>query len=363
MTLQDRDASIDIIKAIGIICMVGGHCWFPITRFIYLFHMAIFFIASGYLYNTHKTDTAEELSSFIERKFINLWIPYVLWAAVYSLLHNFFITINVYTDNPLIFQYAPDVAYTTESWSFAYILKNIIKACFFQGDTTLMGTALWFFATLMEISVTYGIIDFVLKRIFHVERVLIVQTVISVVFLILGYGCFLSGHSFLGGGRVLSYYILFHGGYLLKLYNFSGKERKRYVHIMIFIFSYCILLICNKFGAISLIANSYENPVFLLIVSFVGWQFVYELAYFFQMSSKLKTIMVIIGQNTRAVVILNYLCFKIVNYAGVLIKGESHFLVAAYPVLYSGSYWWIAYMVCGLGIPIILSMGWKKIKG
>ena len=37
-----RDATIDILKGIGIILMVAGHCGAPFTSYIYLFHMAIF---------------------------------------------------------------------------------------------------------------------------------------------------------------------------------------------------------------------------------------------------------------------------------------------------------------------------------
>lgn len=48
--LNQRDLSVDIVKALGIFCMVAGHCDWPFTHFIYLFHMAIFFIASGYCY-------------------------------------------------------------------------------------------------------------------------------------------------------------------------------------------------------------------------------------------------------------------------------------------------------------------------
>ena len=99
---KKRDITIDIIKALGIIGMVMGHSGSPITKFIYLFHMAIFFIASGYCYNSKNTDSIDDILKYIKKKFVSLWFPYVLWTAIYSLLHNFFITINVYTDNPLL---------------------------------------------------------------------------------------------------------------------------------------------------------------------------------------------------------------------------------------------------------------------
>ena len=51
--ISKRDVTIDIVKAIGILLMILGHC--PgITHigrnFIFSFHMPLFFIFSGYFY-------------------------------------------------------------------------------------------------------------------------------------------------------------------------------------------------------------------------------------------------------------------------------------------------------------------------
>ena len=67
---KERNISIDIIKGIGIILMVGGHCGMPFTHFIYLFHMAIFFMASGYCFNASNSETMQDVLSFVKRKFI-----------------------------------------------------------------------------------------------------------------------------------------------------------------------------------------------------------------------------------------------------------------------------------------------------
>ena len=47
MTKQ-RDAVLDAMRGIGIVLMVAGHSGFAGTDFIYLFHMALFFMLSGY---------------------------------------------------------------------------------------------------------------------------------------------------------------------------------------------------------------------------------------------------------------------------------------------------------------------------
>ena len=63
---------MDIIKAIGIISSVIGHgCW-KITRlniligpFVYSYHLMIFFIVSGFLYNEDKIYNKEILLKYI----------------------------------------------------------------------------------------------------------------------------------------------------------------------------------------------------------------------------------------------------------------------------------------------------------
>lgn len=100
-----RNSIIDIIKGIGIILMVVGHSGFPFTKFIYLFHMSVFFIASGFCYKTENSDSINNCLYFIKRRFFSLWMPYIVWTTVFSLMHNVFILLNIYTDNPLILCY------------------------------------------------------------------------------------------------------------------------------------------------------------------------------------------------------------------------------------------------------------------
>ena len=63
--MKNRNINIDIIKGIGIILMVGGHCGMPFTHFIYLFHMAIFFMASGYCFNASNSETMQDVLSLL----------------------------------------------------------------------------------------------------------------------------------------------------------------------------------------------------------------------------------------------------------------------------------------------------------
>ena len=56
---KQRNIRIDIIKAVGIICVVLGHTEvMPAAGFVNLFHVGLFFIASGIFYKESYTDTA-----------------------------------------------------------------------------------------------------------------------------------------------------------------------------------------------------------------------------------------------------------------------------------------------------------------
>ena len=53
-SMKKRNLVVDIMRAVGIILVVLGHSEISNSfaiRFIYLFHLPLFFVLSGYLYN------------------------------------------------------------------------------------------------------------------------------------------------------------------------------------------------------------------------------------------------------------------------------------------------------------------------
>ena len=78
--MKKRDTTIDIMKGILILLMVMTHAQGPGHRLIYLFHMATFFMISGYLWGD-RNDI--EIIPFIKRKIGSLYIPYVVCNLLY----------------------------------------------------------------------------------------------------------------------------------------------------------------------------------------------------------------------------------------------------------------------------------------
>lgn len=137
--------------------MVYRHARGPASDFVLLFHMAIFFIASGWLLNTKYASNRRSMKKYIKKKFRGLWLPFVGFNVFYVLCNNLFLRINVYSDNPLFLNSTgieKEYLHLGSHYDLVTILKEILKILFFQGGTEL-GGALWFFNTLFFLLVLY----------------------------------------------------------------------------------------------------------------------------------------------------------------------------------------------------------------
>lgn len=88
-----RDYTWDVVRGIGILMVVLGHCApRPLVDFVYLFHMGLFFFVSGYFLKI--TDTGSFLENekkYIKRKLRTLWLPFVIFTLFILGLQDFFV--------------------------------------------------------------------------------------------------------------------------------------------------------------------------------------------------------------------------------------------------------------------------------
>lgn len=361
-TVKNRSVAIDLIKGLAIILMVIGHTETPAQNFIYLFHMAVFFMASGFLYKESASDSLASVKDYILRKMKGLWVPYALWTAIFSILRNVFIDLNIYTANPMILS-AVDSPYAavTPYWTTKEIIINILKGCILPGNVQV-GGALWFLATLLHISVLYVAVDFVFKQLLRKERVIIAQGFVSIAFLLLGYWFSLKGIFLFGIVRAFSFYCLFYLGLVFNKYRETILDHNLAKTGLVLAGSFLLLLVYNHLGGIALGENAFGNPLFLLTASIAGWLFLYEGSVFLKRVPFLCKTVSYIGKHTLPIVILHLLAFKIVSYIGVLANGQELYLVAAFPVLYRGGLWWIAYTAVGIAVSLLFDVLYKRIK-
>lgn len=88
-----REVWLDLIKGIGILLVVIGHIATNEVRdLIYLFHMPLFFLISGYLYKSNS------LKIYFKKKFYQLIIPYFSFLIVLLLPYIFKLSFEMNTN-------------------------------------------------------------------------------------------------------------------------------------------------------------------------------------------------------------------------------------------------------------------------
>lgn len=149
---EHRDDGIAVAKAIGIISVVIGHCCaIPLYgghstlqtytwKFIYMFHMPLFFFLSGYFLNWKYLD---DKVVFIKKKIKGLWLPYVKWAALFIILHNVLLKIGMYE---------PFNGVVPEYYNLIDIIKRLLKTLYMGSGDILIG-GFWFIPMLFFSSI------------------------------------------------------------------------------------------------------------------------------------------------------------------------------------------------------------------
>lgn len=83
--MEKRNVAVDICKGLGILLVVIGHLGTIFGSAIYLFHMTLFFILSGYCF---KDSYVDHKLTFIKKRFISLMVPYIVIVGGAWLITN-----------------------------------------------------------------------------------------------------------------------------------------------------------------------------------------------------------------------------------------------------------------------------------
>ena len=132
-----RDKYIDILKGIGIILVIWGHCSSFLFNEIYAFHMPLFFFLSG-CFSSCKLPFGE----FVRKKFRQLIIPFVIFFLLSCIYYWILLWIT-----------------GRFSISDIYALTNI-----FPYNNKLPNAPLWFFWALFWMSLMYYILQKYVKN-------------------------------------------------------------------------------------------------------------------------------------------------------------------------------------------------------
>lgn len=112
----EHNKPIAIAKGIGILLMVIGHsgCPEPLSHWLYMFHMPLFFFLSGFLL---KDKYVNEPILFLKRKVKGLYFPFIKWVIIFAVLHNLFAYTHV---NEYYYTFDDFIHHVSETFLFHY---------------------------------------------------------------------------------------------------------------------------------------------------------------------------------------------------------------------------------------------------
>ena len=235
---------IDYAKGIGIFLVIVGHFWYfskypVVNKLIYSFHMPMFFMLSGFVYNIYKNIS---IGKYIKEKFIRILLPTI-----------FYLILGVIK------------LYLTEMQSF----KELFRLFIFYDGKCPYNSPCWFFIVLFEIYIIIYIFKYFLRNRYS-------SLAFSILCLITGYIIY-HGKIFIPFGidrAIIALGFFSVGAFIRHIYNYlKEKDKKTNIILltMLFIVSTTIWIVfALKNGKVSLYLFSLHTYFYFIITGITG---------------------------------------------------------------------------------------------
>ena len=339
-TSMVRDNAIDILKGIGILLVIIGHSGCPsmLRILIYMIHMPLFFLASGYFLNVERL---ADTHNYIKRKIKSLYIPFLKYALPFLFLHNLLIKIGVMTTE-----------YGARYYNFTTTLTELMLRCIFMEvhDEALLGTY-WFVQALffshILLAFTYSMLS--KKRI----RGRISFLAFLALALLISYAHYLYPNI-----KTVCLYRICMGVVFIWIGHILRKKTYKNRHILLAFIVFVITFIIHPasmkeqsdmYDCVSLLISGSCGFILLLRLS----QCINKIRGYFL--SKIPLLLSCMGKQSFYIMTFHFLSFKAVSLLVILYYGWDDFsLIGMHPCIASvrETYWWIVYSLAG----IILSL-------
>ncbi|EMR5617646.1 acyltransferase family protein [Salmonella enterica] len=286
----NRDRSLDIAKGIMMMSVVAGHIAnFPFGEVFYYYHVAGFFLLSGYFFNYDKY--ADSFSKFLKSR-SKLIYQYLIYSAIIIAAHNLLIEYG--------FQPTNYVDYSLYDYVTAFIRSITIPSEALAG-------AMWFIPVLILMQFVFYWLNRVTK-----ENKLLIESSVLILFFI-GWWIVKSNaiaenpyiNSHIPNAQYFVYLPFFYIGYAFKKFGFKllGNINTMLPALIAVVFSYIILRpTMYLYGSI--------DPYCFIFLSLISISFVIGISYHIK-SNILVRIFTTIGENTVHILAMHFFFFKI----------------------------------------------------
>ncbi len=325
-------------KAIGIFLMVLGHIGLSdyIIRYIYMFHMPLFFFCSGYFFK--KTDSFSSVRSYTVRRIRGLYLPYVKWAFLFLCFHNIFYKVGLYSHEE--FQY-----YNLKEF-FDRLLHLVISM---TGQEQLLDP-FWFLKQLFLSSLLINFLFYSFRK-FSKKRIPELLCMGTIGFTVVS--------KYYGWGLPVIWdlsIIFLSATFFLMGYIYHQVERISLYRLEYLLFSLVILGIFVYLYGKSLDMLWYNTGSVIMYVFFAPFGIFATLCISFLIDKyKISKVLHYIGNHTMPILALHLLAFKTVNFLIIKINGLPISHLSDFKVIEEYSnFFFLFYLMAGLILPLII---------
>lgn len=340
MEIRERkiDNTIAIAKGICIISVVLGHC-LPMgtaSNTMYQFHVALFFFVSGYFFSQKKV---EEPVSFIKKRIIGLYFPYLKYAIFFLFIHNLLVLLHILPDY-----------YDMHTWLYRLYLITT----HFSGHDAMLG-GFWFIKELFMVSILY----LILRRYIAKSISMILPTLFVI----------LCGAMVMGVYKIEVPWLQISQQTLLGIILFGLGEL---AHIRNVKEMYSVGLACSIVPL--MLFSAYLGRYYfettgtsVLIFMFLALSGIYVCLSFSNKiqfgGGKMSKFLSHVGQNTLAILGWHFLSFKLVSYIYLQVKGYPIERLVEFPGLNDCyTFLWPFHAMAGIFIPLLIAWSYEKLS-
>lgn len=342
-----RDNSVTISKAIAIILVVMAHARCPelIIDWICMIVIPLFFFMSGYCFKDKYLSDAKD---YTIKRVKGIYWPYLKWSLLFLLLHNVFYHLNIYSDE-YGFNGRTSVLYTATD----FLNHAISITTKMQGHERLLG-GYWFMKLLFIGSFIFYLTVKVLRGRWWGPLILLAVAIV------LSYFDWSLPYFHFGTREFFAAAILYMG-YLYKQYHWTWHR-----NIAINAVALILMVIGSRYWLTTMREYEYWMVLPYAISAVLLVQTVLHLS---ERISKAKTnyavrFLIFTGDHTMEVLTWHFLSLKLVSLLLIAIYGLPVKQLSEFPVIeeYAHQGWWILYLCVGVGIPILGTYSYHRIK-
>ena len=365
---MNRNTTISIAKGIAIILMVVAHAEAPgwLCKFIFEFHMPLFFITAGYFFSLKYLN---DEATFVKKRVKGLYWPFVKWSVFFLIIHNWMFDLGILNE-----VYGNDAGGVTHPYSWHQMQQNLWTIVTAMGgyDQFLCG-AFWFFRGLFVASILYLIIYKVLlfalpKRVERATPYLICL----IMLLLCGWKTY-EGLRVInlvqGGYRDMMGCFFFGCGFIFRQYaeRYQSFTSRLWVSLpMTLVFGVIVYLFSAYLTANMNWRSTYTQFLSLPLPALLGFLMTYNISRWIDArDSRLKRFLAYTGDHTLNIFIFHIVAYKTVSLLKIWYYGLDPRQIGCHMVIhdYSQQDWfWVLYTVAGVGLPLGATWLYEQIK-